>query len=349
MNKQFDVVVFIGRFQPPHLAHIEIIKQALQQADQLLLMIGSAYQPRTIKNPFTWEERRDMIRASLPNDLWKRVIVCPLRDKMYNDQAWVEQVQKLVDECELLGGNPANRKVGIIGHSKNESSYYLSMFPQWTSIEVSNIDDLNATDIRDVFFGASDDVQFHLTVGSKLPTGIHNWLHAFMLRPEYEQLVNEYAFIKKYKQAWNVAPYAPTFVTVDTVVVQSGHVLLIRRRAEPGKKLFAIPGGFVNQKERLIDAAIRELREETKLKVPDPVLRGSIKGTFIADDPGRSLRGRTITHAFFIELPPGELPKVKGSDDADKAKWVPLNVFSKMEDQMFEDHYHIINHFLGKM
>jgi bifunctional NMN adenylyltransferase/nudix hydrolase len=112
-----------------------------------------------------------------------------------------------------------------------------------------------------------------------------------------------------------------------------------------------LPGGFVDQDERIRDAAIRELREETRLKVPAPVLAGSIRSSRVFDHPHRSLRGRTVTHAFLFELAPtGEgLPKVKGSDDADKAKWVPLFEFSRMEDQLFEDHFYIVNWFLGQV
>jgi len=113
-----------------------------------------------------------------------------------------------------------------------------------------------------------------------------------------------------------------------------------------GKGTWATPGGFIKSNERLEDSMLRELREETKLKVPVPVLRGNIKAREVFDSPNRSLRGRTITHAFLIELPPGPLPKVKGSDDAEKARWVPLSVFEKMQDQMFEDHYTLVNKML---
>lgn len=344
---QYDYILYIGRFQPPHLAHIQIIKQALKLADTVIILAGSANQPRTVKNPFTWQEREEMILASLPEHLAHRVVVRPLYDKTYNDQAWVRQVQDIVSGYDYVTDN--SPKFGIIGYSKDESSYYLNMFPQWELIDVGNIDDIHATDIRAAFFTAENEDDFDLKVGRNLPRGIHDWLRAFMMRPEYEQLVREYQFIETYKKAWEAAPYPPTFVTVDSVVIQSGHVLLVRRRAEPGKGLWAIPGGFVDQNERITNAAIRELREETKLKVPAPVLRGSIKSVEVFDHPSRSSRGRTITHAHLIELPAGELPKVKGGDDADKARWVPLSAFAKMENQMFEDHFHIVNHFLGEV
>ena len=127
----------------------------------------------------------------------------------------------------------------------------------------------------------------------------------------------------------------------------SGHVLMIKRKACPGMGLWALPGGFLNQNERILDGMIRELKEETGIKVPVPVLIGNIKGQQVFDDPNRSLRGRTITHAFFIELPAGELPHIKGMDDAEKAKWIPLSFIR--EEELFEDHYQILNTFLGSL
>lgn len=123
---------------------------------------------------------------------------------------------------------------------------------------------------------------------------------------------------------------------------------MVRRRAEPGKGLWALPGGFVNQNETLQKACLRELREETKLRIPEPVLLGSLKGKEIFDHPDRSARGRTITHAFYFHFQSGELPAIKGSDDADKARWIPISDALSMGSRMFEDHLNIIEFFLGQ-
>jgi bifunctional NMN adenylyltransferase/nudix hydrolase len=168
-------------------------------------------------------------------------------------------------------------------------------------------------------------------------------------KDEYERLCREHEHIKNYKKQWSVAPYPPTFVTTDAVVIQSGHVLLVRRKSAPGEGLWALPGGFLEQDESIDAGLLRELRQETGLKVPEPVLLGSVKARRVFDHPGRSLRGRTITHAALIELSHGKLPKVKGLDDADKACWFTLAQFEHMEEQMFEDHFHIVNYFLGRI
>ena len=108
----------------------------------------------------------------------------------------------------------------------------------------------------------------------------------------------------------------------------------------------------MNQSERLEEGVIRELREETKLKVAKRVLEGSIKHkhTTVFDAPNRSLRGRTITNAFLIDLDSQpKLPKVKGSDDAEEAKWFPLSVVDAMGSILFEDHKLIIQTMVAKL
>lgn len=346
-RKQYDLCVFIGRMQPPTLAHIENVKKAAEKAELVLVLFGSSFQPRTIKNPFKWEEREDMLMESLGDAYEDSVWCLPIRDYLYNNSQWASEVQKTVDEFVVNHGWVDSKKVAIIGHKKDESSFYLDMFPQWSYIEADPMEGVNATDIRNEYFGGFN--RIHPSV----PKGSQAFMFDFAIngrdgvKPEFDRLRQEWKHITEYKKSWEAAPYAPTFVTADAVVEQSGHVLLIRRKAAPGEGLWALPGGFVNQNERIKDAAVRELREETKLKVPAPVLYGCIEWSDVFDAPGRSLRGRTITHAFLFRLPPGVLPRVKGSDDAADAKWFTINELLQMEGEIFEDHMSIIRRALG--
>jgi bifunctional NMN adenylyltransferase/nudix hydrolase len=223
------------------------------------------------------------------------------------------------------------------------------MFPQWARAEVDSLPHIRASDLRRGMF-ADGGTHFD-SCADRLPSPVFAWLQAFRGTENWRSLEAEWRFVQDYRRTWAAAPYPPTFVTVDAVVIHSGHVLLVRRKHLPGKGLWALPGGFVEQDELIRDAAIRELREETRLKVPAPVLAGSIRASRVFDHPLRSLRGRTITHAFLLELTPtGEgLPKVRGGDDAERARWVPLFEFSRMEEQLFEDHFYIVNWFLGQI
>lgn len=334
---KYDYLIFIGRFQPFHTGHESVIRKALTLSDKVIVLIGSAYQPRTVRNPWDFNEREALMRLAFSQEENRRILAFPLLDQTYNNQRWIKSVQQLVSGVihNKIASSP---KVGLIGHQKDSSSEYLTLFPQWEREEVENYNNISSTDIRELYFDNGE-------LSSSLNTNVAIALEKFQTTKAYEQVQNEFHFVKKYKSAWDNAPYTPMFITVDAIVVQSGHILMIERKAQPGKGLMALPGGFLDANETLKSAVIRELREETRIKVPAPVLAGSISKMQVFDDPYRSARGRTVTHAYLIELQGDKLPKVKGGDDASKAFWVP---FAEVKPElMFEDHYHIVQAMVG--
>ena len=337
---KYDFLVFIGRFQPFHKGHLAVVEEALEKAERLIIILGSANQPRNSRNPFTTDERSKMIYGSLSEEHRDRVICTPMQDFDYNDAKWERAVQQTVNSVIAVYGpkDSWNCKIGLIGREKDHTSYYLKKFPQWESENVVDFYNLSATPIRYEFF--------ERRYISDVPEGTYRFLTEFSRRPEWDVIHNEIIENVKYQRQWANSPFPPIFVTVDAVVIQSAHVLLVKRGGYPGKGLLALPGGFLNQEERLEEAMLRELTEETQVDVPLSVLKGNIKSSRVFDAPMRSTRGRTITHGYLIQLPDQEnLPKVIGSDDADEAFWVPLSLITP--ENMFEDHYSIINILLG--
>lgn len=353
----FDLLVFIGRFQPFHNEHKRVIDEAIKQAKHVLVLVGSAGSPRTTRNPFTYQERESMILGAYPNNveftdhnpnMLGKVIVHPLYDKLYNDTAWEKQVQDIVHDTALdIVNNGGFRlhglndvKIGLIGAAKDHTSYYLKKFPQWESVDVPLDFRLDATSIRYDYWNNTNEFCDYV------PENVNEFLLNFMYSDADAYIQEEYAEEKEYKKLWNDSPFPPKQVTVDAVVEQSGHILLVERKNSPGKGLLALPGGHLDINERIVDGMIRELKEETKLKVPVPVLLGSIHNKEVFDEPTRSNIGRVITHAFHIKLREElSLPKVHGSDDANKAFWMPISEIK--ENKMFDDHYHIIQYFTG--
>ncbi len=337
---RYEYCIYVGRFQPFHLGHLETVRAALVQADKVLIILGSHMTAANIRNPWSAAERETMIRACLATEESERTEFLCVRDRLYSDNLWLTDVQQKV---YAVAGDEA--RIALIGYHKDSTSYYLDLFPQWGAIAMENFKGINSTDIRTAYLSQLPESTYAHT----LPAGSLAFLRQFRDTPAYTTLCDEYTFIQAYKKAWAVAPYAPTFVTTDAVVVQSGHVLVVRRKAKPGQGLIALPGGFLQQDETILDGMLRELREETGLKVPTPVLRGSIVDTHVFDNPERSLRGRTITHAAFIQLKAGKLPPVRGHDDAAKAWWMPLSDLYAHEDQFFEDHFQIVQHFVSRV
>ncbi|MGB0823779.1 MAG: bifunctional nicotinamide-nucleotide adenylyltransferase/Nudix hydroxylase, partial [Alphaproteobacteria bacterium] len=96
-----------------------MIRRAFDQARHVVLLLGSALQPRTPMNPFTHNERAAMIRASFDEADNARIQIVPLMDVLYNDPAWITNirvaVQRVMARIEPERSDP---KIALIGHSK---------------------------------------------------------------------------------------------------------------------------------------------------------------------------------------------------------------------------------------
>lgn len=337
---EYNYAVFIGRFQPIHKAHLQVIKQALAEAKELIMVLGSAKSARSIKNPFTYEERVEMIKAALTPEELPKVHFVPARDYHYNDNHWLAEVQQRINAI-----THGDQNVCLVGKYKDASSWYLKLFSQWDFVPAES-GDMDATNARNILL---DKNKNWADVATMLPIGTFDYIVDHFIKSEaHINLIEEFAFILAYKDKWANVPFPVTFNTCDAVVVCSGHVLVVKRKFNPGKGLYALPGGFLKQTETLEAGALRELKEETGIKVHAPVLKSHIVESRVFDHPGRSLRGRTITTAFYIKLPDGELPEVKGSDDAEVAVWLPLMDVMAMEREFFDDHSHIIRYFINR-
>lgn len=337
----FETSVFIGRFQPIHLEHLRTIRLGLKASKKVIVVIGSAFRPRDPKNPWTHEEREWMIRASFTVEENKRLHFLPVMDLYYNLPLWFTQVQEGVADLACAG------EVALLGYEKDSSSFYLKGFPQWDYVPYHSDIHTNATDIREALF-KPEGLEAQALDLLPLDGGTKTYLYQWSLNyPNIlKDLVKEFNFLKEYKKKWELAPYQPTFVTADAVVIKSGHILLVRRRCNPGKGLLALPGGYLEAREDFVEAAVRELREETDIAVSNEILLSSVRCVRPFAHPDRDPRGRTITHASLIDLGFGSLPSVKGKDDALEALWIPLSEIHSLTGEFFSDHYAIVTNLI---
>lgn len=158
----FDCLVFIGRFQPPHLGHLAVIREALRQARQVIVLVGSAWQARSLRNPWRYEERLRMLRSAFEEEENARLKVVPLLDALYNNDVWVRDVQRKVRDI----ASPADARlprIGLIGASRGQSSYYLALFPQWESVSVPLVEGISASRIRERLFRSAGSAEDYLS------------------------------------------------------------------------------------------------------------------------------------------------------------------------------------------
>jgi bifunctional NMN adenylyltransferase/nudix hydrolase len=429
-----DATVYIGRFNPFHLGHAYVLEAALKTSQLVIVLVGSSGQARSLKNPFTFAEREQMISSWASVNGYSNLIILPLRDHPYNDTKWIESVQDKVKAAMTSFCVPRGiilTDVTLTGSNRDESTWYLSSFPQWKSElqpEYSRADvaaKVSATSVREIMYGSSsaspDLLPFAKAIvgasmksvaeGSslngvraaidiavaalldelkqmkskptispaeaikllrtKVPATTASFIERFMDTDECALLRREWDFVRAYKAAWSVAPYEPIFSTTDAVLVQSGHVLVIVRGAFPGEGLWALPGGFLDPHERLVTCVVREIMEETGIKLAEgkradditkAMLLGSIKDKEIFDKPDRSSRGRTVTTAFLMQLDDTKpLPKVKGMNaplhetggvkvvETRKAFWLPISEALSRTNMWFEDHHAILETMVARL
>lgn len=336
-NPPADIAVVIGRWQLPHLGHLRLFDAALERTARVVIVIGSSFRSRDTRNPFTWEERRDMILAMLPGQA-DRIRFVPVRD-CYDDERWARSVHA---EVQAVAGD--TRDILLIGHPKDATTGYLNHFPDWRRVGVTPVDGLDATALRKLSF-ESDDVGMALTI---LAPSVHpstvRYLQAWAQLPEHGRLRREALAVAAIRAKYT----APHYLAADALLVANGHVLLIRRGGPVGHGLWAVPGGFVDRGERFLQAAIRELREETGYAPPPSTLQAALRGSAVFDHPLRSPRGGIVSMAFRFDLGRlAHLPEVKAADDAMEARWIPIADLPGMEGRFFEDHDCILDRLVG--
>lgn len=343
--KQYKLAVFIGRFQPFHIGHEATVRKALEVADEVLVLIGDTGGHRTIKDPWTIGQRDDMLRSCFSDDENDRITVLGQWDAP-TDWDWIAKVHDSIRCCGVFNNN----EVVLLGHNKDASSRYLTWFPEFDHIDTGNLladsaspehGAVDATEIRRLLF-ANRGIYAQGLLNPNVKNLIHQLAHDD--QSLWNSWCEEYKFITEYKASWASAPFPPIFVTTDAVVVSGAHVLLIKRGRSPGKGLLALPGGFLDQEETLLAGAIRELKEETRIKLQDEVLERLLVGVDVHDRAGGvsfADRGRIITHAHVFQLNPSKpRPQVRGGDDAASADW--YLIADIQADEMFSDHGKIL-------
>jgi len=337
----YDYVVAIGRFSPIHNGHVAMLTAGFERAAQMIVLIGSAQEPRMPKNPWNASERAVMIRHALAPYADRLLMDSVVNHR--HDTAWVAEVQEKVHAAILnAGGDPATARIAIVGRDKDASSYYLKSFPTWDLISVERTPVMGATDIRTHYFKNTPGND--MLIQGNVPAPVYAALAAFRGTPDYAELVQCNQTILDYPGKYGEGPH----LTTDAIIFCRGHVLLIERKSHPGKNQLAFPGGFLNKNERLVEGMLRELTEETRLKVAKGKLLDKVRMKETYDEPGRDPRARIITTAFGVNLDEFEtLPTVKARSDAKRAMWIPLGEALKMRERFFADHYLILEEFVG--
>lgn len=333
------VAIYIGRFQPLHKGHIEVINHCKKNYDEIFVFVGSSNKRRSMKNPFSFQTIATwLLRAGIDK-------VNPLNDYIYDDEKWANQLKDIISniyqdqECEFT----------LVGHMKDDSSFYLNIFPEYKLDLLPEFNNgLSATDIRTQMFENLSGMELLDYLSKCVTSDVARDLFEFIETDEFKDLQEEYFYFKKEKEKFKDYPYKDTlkFNCADAVVECNGHILLIKRKKAPGKGSWALPGGFVNTNETYLAAAKRELLEETGLDI-SKLLTDNVSEGLIFDHPSRGSGIPRITMGVYFNIDSvKQFPYIKASDDAVEAKWISINDLKAMI--LHDDHMDIIESFIQK-
>ncbi|MEM1539014.1 MAG: nicotinamide-nucleotide adenylyltransferase [Candidatus Bathyarchaeia archaeon] len=107
--------LFVGRFQPFHLGHLNVVKEILKEVDELIIVVGSAQYSHRVDNPFTTGERLLMIRKALDEAGidYRRVWILPVPD-VHIHMVWVSTVEGYTPRFDVVYSNePLTRRLFI--------------------------------------------------------------------------------------------------------------------------------------------------------------------------------------------------------------------------------------------
>lgn len=130
--------LLIGRFQPFHLGHLEALQFALSKVDKLWVGLGSSNKPVEKNNPFTVEQRKEMILSSIDDSMKEKISIYFIPD-LDNHMKWVEKIDTIVPKFDIIFSNDDLTK-----------HLYSKRNIQVLSIPFLNRESLSGTNIRDL-------------------------------------------------------------------------------------------------------------------------------------------------------------------------------------------------------
>lgn len=254
--------LFIGRFQPFHLGHIDALKQARKYGiTEFIIGVGSSNKEHTAENPFTYEERKTMITKIL-NSLWVKFTIYPLPDVESDD-----------DRKKYIITNLPKFDVVISGNQRTSSIF------KKTSYKTCNIKitkDIKSTTIRHMIH--INDME---------------WLKELVPG----QVI---IYLKSMKADKKLAKYyrdehrGPSVAVDGILVTKEKKIVIIQRKNAPLG--YALPGGFVDYGETAEQALIREMKEEVGVHIRIKKLAG------VMSDPKRDPREHIISIVYIADI-----------------------------------------------
>lgn len=254
--------LFIGRFQPFHLGHIDALNQARKYGiTEFIIGIGSSNKEHTAENPFTYEERKTMVTKIL-NAIGVKFTIYPLPD-MESDEDWKNYIIK----------NMPNFDVVISGNPRTSSIFKKTPYK---ICPIKIIKDIKSTSIRHMIHIGNMEGLKELVPGQVII---------------YLKSMKADKRLTKYYQDEHIWPS----IAVDGILVTKEKKIIIIQRKNPPLG-YALPGWFVEYGETTEQALIREMKEEVGVHIKIRKLAG------VMSNPKRDPRCHIISIVYIADV-----------------------------------------------
>ena len=346
--------VYIGRFQPFHKGHkaiVDLTVKMMKPGDTFTIIIGSADQQETERNPLSASQRKEMLSIELEG---YPVTILTINDSPYNYDLWIECLC-----AKMLGFKSATHddflekqedfikgfsNICIVG-MENVEEYIDRITKYYTYAPIEHFDlgirshifseldtqiSVHGSSIRTL--ACSEDRGHLENFYSDIKDFVSEKVLAYLKTVNFPLIVYN-AYIKGINYAESTGcKYNSCFVTVDNIVFDKflDQVLLIKRK-DNGK--LAIPGGFAEPYMNMKDNALRELEEETSITakmLKDAFVKiDELEPTLIDApyrDPRSSHKCNFISAVYVwqskVDALKNFIPYVKAGDDAVDTVWL---------------------------
>lgn len=334
--------IITGNFQPFHKGHHELVAKALEHYDRVVVCILGSNRSLSSQRPFSTATIRDMVATTFMQ-FFDRISIVDVPSHPYDSDrqqgAIMEAIFPAVD-FDLQAALNEHRVCNVCHERDQDRIVRFLPAKQLVTVHSNVFEWIESNTVRSYIFEQGErDIDLNVALTDEVLSVIKS------NQGEVAQSLAEYNAVKVGKMKWVNSPYPPKFVTGDAIVEHRDHVLLITRDEEPGFGKRAIPGGHVND-ESTLEAAIRELREETGIDISNELLCQSYQGMHLFDAPNRDPRGHYVTAAHHFKVP-YEVPefKVKGRDDAAAAHWNAI--VDLCTQDLFIDHADVLETVMG--
>ena len=324
------LALVIGRFQPLHNGHVDLIMEAKDAADKVLVLVGSTNRLPDFKNPFSYEERKSLLVETFGSSIEVRAL--PDKD---SDDEWASEVI-----AHVLSIEEDPTEVMVFCNDKDEAFYRKTLvFPVTT---VNNID-ISATQIRESWY--EGDVRYNdMPACSSMLLEEHK---------DYIRLVTEHDTTSHMKDVKTQGhPFGNPVEPVSfAVIIQDGQILVGRRGGPRGAGQLGLAGGFVENTETTLDACIRETKEELGVDLKSLISNGQAvcMAQAISENLG-DLGVRTLGINYLFVIKPDTNVEINvDAEETTGYAWVPYLDICEDKTLLFFNHNRIVRQLLSKV